>query len=121
MVNALFNTFLFLTWGLGLIASMVAIGSYVTKRDLEDKEKLMDLEQREYMFEKVKSMTNSRGSKSPSLPTSPTEIPEKLRELMKSSPDHPEVEEIEPTDSIIGVKFEAADYPPGFGDYEDGE
>ena len=40
---------------------------------------------------------------------------------MKSSPLHPEVEEIDGTDQILGVKFEARDYPPVFGDGEDDE
>jgi hypothetical protein len=46
-------------------------------------------------------------------------IPEKIRELMKSSPMHPEVEEIDSTDEILGVRFEAENYPPGFGDDEE--
>ena len=45
-------------------------------------------------------------------------VDEKIRELMKSSPDHPEVAEIDVFDEIIGVKFEAENYPPGF-DEED--
>ncbi len=41
-------------------------------------------------------------------------IPEKVKDLMAKSPGHPEVEEIDGSDEIIGVRFEAENYPPGF-------
>ena len=37
---------------------------------------------------------------------------------MKSSPNHPEVEEIDGSDQILGIRFEAKNYPPGFSDEE---
>ncbi len=46
-------------------------------------------------------------------------IPDKVKELMSKSPGHPEVEEIDGSDEIIGVRFEAENYPPGFEDDED--
>lgn len=41
------------------------------------------------------------------------EIPEGIRKLMEFSPTHPEVEEIDASDRIIGLRFEAKNYPPG--------
>ena len=46
-------------------------------------------------------------------------IPDKVKELMELSPNHPEVEEIDGADEIIGVRFEAENYPPGFEEDED--
>ena len=46
-------------------------------------------------------------------------IPDKVKELMSKSQGHPEVEEIDGSDEIIGVRFEAENYPPGFEDEED--
>ena len=46
-------------------------------------------------------------------------IPDKVKELMAKSPGHPEVDEIDGTDEIIGVRFEAENYPPGFDEDEE--
>ena len=46
-------------------------------------------------------------------------IPDRVKELMEKSPGHPEVEEIDGSDEIIGVRFEAENYPPGFDDDEE--
>jgi len=46
-------------------------------------------------------------------------IPDKVKELMEKSPGHPEVEEIDGSDEIIGVRFEAENYPPGFDEDEE--
>ena len=48
------------------------------------------------------------------------DIPEKIKELMTSSPNHPEVEEIDSSDRILGARFEAENYPPGFAQ-DDGD
>lgn len=39
-------------------------------------------------------------------------IPEELQNLMKSSPDHPEVSEIEEDDEVFGIVFQSHNYPP---------
>ena len=60
---------------------------------------------------KPKANTNRKESAPP--------IPDKVKELMMKSPNHPEVEEIDGSDEIIGVRFEAENYPPGFEEDED--
>jgi hypothetical protein len=48
-------------------------------------------------------------------------IPEELQNLMKSSPDHPEVNEIEEDDQVFGVVFQAHNYPPQLEQNDDDE
>jgi hypothetical protein len=50
------------------------------------------------------------------------QINSKLQELIKTAGgSHPEVEEIDHTDYIIGVKFEGEEYPPTMEDDDDEE
>ncbi len=63
------------------------------------------------------AMMAEMGSKKQGGTTPP--IPDKVKELMSKSPNHPEVEEIDGSDEIIGVRFEAENYPPGFEDDEE--
>jgi hypothetical protein len=123
MTTVFLYIFLFSTWGLGLLSWVVALGHFLTKGDLELKDKTLDIEQKKLLINKLNSLTNSIGNRMPSFagiaPIAPKELPEKIKELMKSSPTHPEVEEIEPDDQIIGVRFEAENYPPGFGDLDE--
>lgn len=46
----------------------------------------------------------------------------RLQELVKTANhNHPEVNEIDPSDLIIGVKFEGNDYPPEMEDEDEDE
>ena len=63
------------------------------------------------------AMMAEMGAKRQNAPMPP--IPDKVKELMSKSQGHPEVEEIDGSDEIIGVRFEAENYPPGFEDEED--
>lgn len=114
---------LFSTWGLGLLSWLVVLGHTVAKWDLDRQEKVLDIEQKKLLLSKFSSITGSRSSSLASIAqmseVSQDTIPEKIRELMKSSPNHPEVEEIDSSDQILGVRFEAENYPPGFGDEDE--
>lgn len=121
MVSALFYIFTFSSWGLGLIAFISLIGINVEKWQKKKEALDFELKEKTILFEKLTSASSPFGlmmtqsaTKTPS--SSQKNIPEKVRELMKSSPNHPEVAEIDPSDEIIGVKFEAENYPPGFED-----
>ena len=49
-------------------------------------------------------------------------ISSKLQDLVKTANhNHPEVNEIDPSDLIIGVKFEGNDYPPEMDDEDEDE
>jgi hypothetical protein len=134
MTTVFFYVFVFSSWGLGLLSWMVALSDFMTRRDLESKEKFLEITQKKALFNRfndisgiqIPSLTQSEKTKRApwgrvgEAEESPELIPEKIKELMKSSPNHPEVEEIDGTDQILGVKFEARDYPPVFGD-GDGE
>jgi hypothetical protein len=126
MVSALFYTFIFSSWGLGLIAFISLIGINVEKwqkkkdiLDFELKEKTMLLDRLTSPGSMFNAMLMSPSSQALTQGKPQAKLPEKVRELMKSSPDHPEVAEIDGFDEIIGVRFEAENYPPGFDDDEE--
>lgn len=126
MTTVLLYTFLFSTWGLGLLSWVLGLGHLISKWNLESVEKALDISQKKVIFEKFDSVTSMRQGFAVATPgtlQSPSKdlIPEKIKELMKSSPNHPEVEEIDSSDQILGVRFEAENYPPGFGDGDDDE
>jgi hypothetical protein len=95
----------------------------MAKWDLDRQEKVLDIEQKKLLLSKFSSITGARSSSMAAIAqmsdTGKDSIPEKIRELMKSSPNHPEVEEIDSSDQILGVRFEAENYPPGFGDEDE--
>jgi hypothetical protein len=120
MTTVVLYVLLFSTWGLGLLSWLAALSNTLAKWDLDRQEKSLDIEQKKLLLSKFSSIT---GARAPSLTSvaqmteaSKDAIPEKIKELMKSSPNHPEVEEIDGSDQILGVRFEAENYPPGFGD-----
>lgn len=118
MLSALFYIFAFSSWGLGLIAFMSLIGINIEKWN--KKKEILDFELKEktILLEKLTSPSSPLGSLMGAQAffskKDPAKIPDKVRELMNSSPDHPEVAEIDGSDEIIGVRFEAENYPPGF-------
>ena len=135
MTTAFLYVFAFSSWGLGLLSWMVALSDFITRRDLANKERALEITQKKALFNRFNDISGIQtpGSQQSAKTRkaswgnvgepeeSPELIPEKIKELMKSSPNHPEVEEIDGTDQILGVKFEARDYPPVFGDGEDDE
>ncbi len=125
MTTVLLYTFLFSTWGLGLLSWIVGLSHLLTRWSLETTERTLDIEQKKSLFEKFNHVTSMRhgGVAGSSANVAPSKdlIPDKIKELMKSSPNHPEVEEIDSSDQILGVRFEAENYPPGFGDGDEEE
>lgn len=123
MTTAVLYALLFSTWGLGLLSWLAALGNTLAKWDLDRQEKALDIEQKKLLLSKFSSITGARSSSMAAIAqmsdTNKDTIPEKIRELMKSSPNHPEVEEIDSSDQILGVRFEAENYPPGFGDEDE--
>jgi hypothetical protein len=114
MTTAFLYIFIFSTWGLGLLSWVVGLSHSLRKWELEDEEKTLEIEQKRQFFNRLSSLA----SKSPAMALGSQtvkDIPEKIKELMSSSPNHPEVEEIDGSDQILGVRFEAENYPPGFG------
>jgi hypothetical protein len=111
---ALFYAFIFATWALGLLSWLVALSSYIDRQKNKREEHQLEIIQRKALFNRLGQMTGGGPFNLPTMPTKSPEIPDKIKELMKSSPTHPEVGEIEGTDEILGVRFEAENYPPGF-------
>lgn len=134
MVTTILYGFIFSTWGLGLLSWMTVLSNFISKRDLENQEKFLEISQKKALFNKFNIISgiqppSTQESKVKKTPWGMVEeaeeskdlIPEKIKELMKSSPNHPEVEEIDSSDQILGVKFEAKNYPPVFGDGDEEE
>lgn len=133
MATAILYTFVFSTWGLGLLSWVVVLGRKLEEWNLDTQEKNLEITQKKLLFNKFNSLSatpvpvasatkqTSWGSITTTEPPSKESLPEKIKELMSSSPNHPEVEEIDGSDQILGVRFEAAEYPPAFGDEDEDE
>jgi hypothetical protein len=101
MVTTLLYLFTFGSWGLGLFAAFSSL--------------LMKLQEHGIRMSATQAALQSAlGAKRSSRST--PEIPDELRKLMESSPDHPEVAEIDGKDEVIGVLFKAQSYPPSLDD-----
>ena len=114
------------TGGLDLVAFISMIGINIKKRkkrkdilDFELKEKTILLERLTSSNSPFMGMMAAAALSNKKEGRGAPPIPEKVKELMELSPNHPEVDEIDGTDEIIGVRFEAENYPPGFEDEED--
>lgn len=126
MLTAIFYIFAFSSWGLGLISWLLLLDRFMSGTSFKKESNALDLNQKRALYDQFSQIT-SRGMAG-SVPTpwgnvgkatnSNELIPEKIKELMKSSPNHPEVEEIDGSDQILGIRFEAKNYPPGFSDEE---
>lgn len=130
MTAVLFYIFVFSSWALGLFSWLIVLSNFVSRSTYKQQERQLELDQKRMMIEKFNSLTGinhmpqaktAPWGKVSQPQESPDLIPDKIKELMQSSPNHPEVEEIDGNDQILGVRFEAPDYPPVFGDGEDDE
>lgn len=134
MTSVFLYTFIFSTWGLGLLSWIIGLSNFIANNEISYQEKYIEISQKKALLNRFNNVNGIQipGSKSQSLKNtpwgrvgekeeSPELIPEKIKELMKSSPNHPEVKEIDSTDQILGVKFEAGNYPPVFGDGDEDE
>ncbi len=116
MPSTLFTIFLSLTWGLGLLFGLVILGILAGNNTVKRKFLTVKLETEAFELMVKKSMLAKmamRGAPSMGMGIG---IPDKLKELMKMSPDHPEVNEIEEDDEVVGVVFPSDSYPPEMED-----
>lgn len=124
MTTVFVYIFAFSTWGLGLVAFISMIGINIEK--WQKKKEILDFELKEktVLLEKLTSPSSPFAGMMAAAALSNRKelvppIPDKVKELMMKSPNHPEVEEIDGSDEIIGIRFEAENYPPGFEEDED--
>ena len=126
MTSAILYIFAFSTWGLGLIAFISMIGINIEKWQKKKEVIEFELKEKTILLDKLTSnsspfgmmaMMAQMGNKKEGM-NAPA-IPDRVKELMEKSPGHPEVEEIDGSDEIIGVRFEAENYPPGFDEDEE--
>lgn len=117
MPAPLLTIFVSLTWGLALLFGLVLLGilagNNTTKRkflNLKLEAESLDLFVKKSLLAKM-AMRGGSPLTAPS-PVTMSGISDKLKELMKMSPDHPEVKEIEEDDEVVGVLFKSDSYPP---------
>ena len=122
MLSASLYAFAFSTWGLGLVAFISVIGINIEKWQKKKEIIEFELKEKTIFLERLTSNSsplNMMAAMSQMSNKKEIPIPDKVKELMAKSQGHPEVEEIDGTDEIIGVRFEAENYPPGFDDDEE--
>jgi hypothetical protein len=106
----LLHIFIYTSWALGLLAALVALSMKLQEHSVKIKAMSLEIESdtldvagKKNLFDKIVSRTSGG-------------IPEEIRRLMSGSPDHPEVDEIDDDDDIVGISFKASQYPPGLDD-----
>jgi len=124
MISIIFHIFLFSTWGLGLASFVSFMGQWLNDREIKREILKLDLKRKNYFFENPNASTPFdhliggedflKSIKTNFPQGDESQIPEKVKEFMAMSKDHPEVKEIDGTDEILGVRFESENYPPGF-------
>lgn len=115
----IFYIFCFSTWALGLLSWVIFIGKSISDWELVYQTKKLELQLAQFQLKKMGLFNPLLENKFQSDIPNKEEIPEKIKQLMKSSPAHPEVSEIDSSDKILGVRFEAENYPPGFAPDDD--
>ena len=124
MISIIFHIFLFSTWGLGLAAFVSFMGQWLNDREIKREILKLDLKRKNYFFENPNASTPFdhliggedffKHIRTNSPQEEESQISERVKEFMAVSKDHPEVNEIDGTDEILGVRFESENYPPGF-------
>jgi hypothetical protein len=107
----LLNLFIFASWALGLLAALLALSMKLQEHNakmralnLELESDSLDVAGKKNLFDRIVSKVQNN---------TPSGIPEELKKLMTNSPGHPEVNEIEDGDEVVGILFKASSYPPG--------
>jgi hypothetical protein len=112
----LLNLFIFASWALGLLAALLALSMKLQEHNakmralnLELESDSLDVAGKKNLFDRIVSKVQNN---------TPPGIPEELKKLMTNSPGHPEVNEIEDDDEVVGILFKASSYPPGLDEDE---
>jgi hypothetical protein len=117
MSVTLLYLFTYTSWGLGLFSAFMALAMKIQEHSAKMKLVNIQVEGMEGK-QRISEMVLSSLGKGPK---PERKIPENLLELMAKSPDHPEVNEIEPDDEVFGVLFKSQDYPPSMEGASDDE
>ena len=119
-MTTLLYIFVFTTWGTAIASWIFALLIYVGKQSIIIRDKSLELDQKIAFVNQVNAISRmSSNTGIASIKKRPEQINNKIQQLMKSSPNHPEVSEIDSSDEILGVRFEAENYPPVFGDEDE--
>ena len=110
----LLHIFIFASWALGLLAALLALSMKLQEHNVRLRAMSLELESDSLDVAGKKNLFN-RIVQGPG-------IPEEIKKLMVGSPGHPEIEEIDDDDEIVGISFKASQYPPGLDDsFDDDE
>jgi hypothetical protein len=120
MLTTILYFFIFSSWALGLLAALVAISMKLQKHSASMKSQELELESDSIELMAKRSFINKMsGLESGS--QNKSRIPEELAKLIRNSPEHPEVNEIDGDDEVYGVVFQAQSYPPAMDEDNDDE
>jgi len=120
MLTTLLHLFIFSSWGLGLLAALSALSMKLQSHSLSMKSREVELESDTIEVSSKRAFIDKiNGLGKP--PAASGRIPDELAKLISSSPEHPEVNEIDGDDEVYGVVFQAHSYPPSMDDNDDDE
>lgn len=122
MTSALLYIFFFSTWGLGLLTWTTLILIRISEFNQSTERHKFKLQNAKVKM--AENMVNSLRDRLSGGTMSPLGrgMSSRLQDLVRTAnQNHPEVNEIDPSDLIIGVKFEGSDYPPEMDDEEEGD
>jgi hypothetical protein len=109
-MTAILYLFVYSSWGLGLLSALLALSMKLQEHSAKMKAINLSLESNSLEFVSKKTILDRVMGKN--LSSQQEEIPSELRELINRSKGHPEVQEIDSEDQIVGVLFKAHSYPP---------
>lgn len=114
----LLHIFIFTSWALGLLAALLALSMKLQEHSVRLRAMSLELESDSLDVAGKKNLFDKIVQRSATGPG----IPEEIKKLMIGSPGHPEIEEIDDDDEIVGISFKASQYPPGLDDsFDDDE
>lgn len=112
----LLHIFIFASWSLGLLAALLALSMKLQEHSvkmraisLELESDSLDVAGKKELFDKIVQRTTKTG------------FPEEIRDLIEKNSGHPEVDEIDEDDDIVGILFKANQYPQALDDSFDDE
>lgn len=117
-MTAILYLFVYSSWGLGLLSALMALSMKLQEHSAKMRSINLTLESNSLEFVSKKTILDRVMNRGMS-PQPQSGIPDSLKDLINRSKGHPEVEEIDSDDQIVGVLFKAHSYPPDMEETDD--
>lgn len=110
--------------GAAALTWLCILSIYVTKENLDISERKLGLKFKQLSYDRESAISSGvymqlmlakMGLVEKAKPRQ--DLPKEIKDLISSSPDHDEIQEIDGDDELIGVVFDGS-YPPEFSDYD---